>query len=585
LDHKWQNIENFLNDIPDGHYVLAYSLLDHRLTSNNPDYAPYQNNVIQILENLGAEGIGQMTQVTENGGNVLHDRPFVLFSRKGDPNYDAYYVVSDDINDVLDETINVGGKLDEGTYETPLIGPATSWDKITFDVSSLDPSPQENFDVAVLGYSRTFEETFILNSQGSNDIDISWVDPENFPYLKLIALNTDSVNFTPPQLDNWKVHMTPAGELTFDQNVFLEFYADTLRQGEDLSFEMAITNASESVFDSIVVEYAFINSSNNEIVVGMEGTGAVTGTPAPPLLSPFAVEETQNAVFTFPSENLQGGAYQLQVSINPEKEQIEKFSFNNIVRLPFFVINDNTNPLIDVTFDGTHILNGDIVSASPEIAVKIKDENALTALTDTTIADIYLVYPDGITERVNYSELTFLPADPALLPDLNEATITLKRDFEASGIYLLKVVGRDMAGNESGDYDYSVEFEVILESSVSNLLNYPNPFTTSTRFIFTLTGREFPDVFKIQVMNVSGKVVREFDKAELGNVHIGRNITDFNWDGHDKFGRELANGVYFYRVIVSDADGTEWDKYSNVTTRNLDKLFGKYAIGKMYKVR
>jgi len=142
-----------------------------------------------------------------------------------------------------------------------------------------------------------------------------------------------------------------------------------------------------------------------------------------------------------------------------------------------------------------------------------------------------------------------------------------------------------MAGNESGNYDYEVDFEVISQSMVSNLLNYPNPFTTSTQFVFTLTGKDFPDVFKIQVMNVAGKVVREFDKTELGNVHIGRNITDFKWDGHDKFGRELANGVYFYRVVVSDSDGTEWDKYSNVTTRNLDKLFGKNAIGKMYKVR
>jgi flagellar hook assembly protein FlgD len=81
-------------------------------------------------------------------------------------------------------------------------------------------------------------------------------------------------------------------------------------------------------------------------------------------------------------------------------------------------------------------------------------------------------------------------------------------------------------------------------------LNYPNPFSTSTRFVFTLTGNEIPDVFTIQIMTITGKVVREIDKDELGNIHIGRNVTDYAWDGLDEFGDPLANGVYLYRVIT-----------------------------------
>jgi len=583
LNHKWQMIENFLNDIPDGHYIMAYSLLEHRVSSNNPDYAPYQNNVVQILEELGAEGIGDLTKVVDNNGSDLHDRPFILFGRKGDPDFESTYLTAETVNDVLNLDILVAGKVKEGSYETQLIGPSKAWDRLEFDV---DQDADEAFDIELYGFNNNFEETFILNSSGSNSVDISWVNAENFPFLKLRAINRDSINFTPPRLNSWKVHMQRAGELALDQNVFLDFQSDTLRSGENISFEMAVTNASSCVFDDVRVEYTFINADNQEIIVGESVTGELTtGTEAPAPLDAFAEGETQNAVFTFPSQELPGGSYFLEVNVNPNREQAEKFNFNNIVRFPFFIINDNINPLVDVTFDGVHILNGDIVSASPEIIVKIKDENAQTALTDSTIADLYLIYPDGTNERVNYSDLEFSPSDPSQLPDLNEAHISLKRDFEESGTYQLKVVGRDMAGNESGSYDYEVDFEVILESLVSNLLNYPNPFTTSTQFIFTLTGREFPDVFKIQVMNISGRVVREFDKSELGNVHIGRNITDFRWDGYDKFGNELANGVYFYRVIVSDADGSEWDKYSNVTTRNLDKLFGKHAIGKMYKVR
>ena len=83
---------------------------------------------------------------------------------------------------------------------------------------------------------------------------------------------------------------------------------------------------------------------------------------------------------------------------------------------------------------------------------------------------------------------------------------------------------------------------------ISNLLNYPNPFTTSTAFVFTLTGSEIPGNLKIQILTVTGKIVREITKDELGPIRIGRNITEFKWDGTDQYGQRLANGVYLYRV-------------------------------------
>ena len=37
---------------------------------------------------------------------------------------------------------------------------------------------------------------------------------------------------------------------------------------------------------------------------------------------------------------------------------------------------------------------------------------------------------------------------------------------------------------------------------------------------------------------------------ELGPLRVGRNMTDFAWDGTDEFGDRLARGVYLYRVIA-----------------------------------
>ena len=102
---------------------------------------------------------------------------------------------------------------------------------------------------------------------------------------------------------------------------------------------------------------------------------------------------------------------------------------------------------------------------------------------------------------------------------------------------------------------------------ISNMLNYPNPFTTSTAFVFTLTGTEVPQNIRIQVLTITGKVVREILKDELGPIHIGNNITEFKWDGTDMYGQKLANGVYLYRVLT------------NLNGKKLDKFDGKKANG------
>ena len=112
---------------------------------------------------------------------------------------------------------------------------------------------------------------------------------------------------------------------------------------------------------------------------------------------------------------------------------------------------------------------------------------------------------------------------------------------------------------------------------VTNVLNYPNPFSTSTRFVFTLTGSEIPETFKIQVMTISGKVVREITREELGNIHIGRNITEFAWNGKDEFGDQLANGVYLYRVVTR-LNGESIEKRETGADEYFKKGWGKLVI-------
>jgi hypothetical protein len=221
----------------------------------------------------------------------------------------------------------------------------------------------------------------------------------------------------------------------------------------------------------------------------------------------------------------------------------------------------------------------------------LKDENKFLALDDTSLIELYVKYPnENIPRRISYSsgELVFYPANSSILNKDNKAQVLYKPHFSVDGTYELLVKGTDRSGNRPGHpdrqqnniyFDYKISFEVINKTTITNVLNYPNPFTTSTQFVFTLTGSEVPDYMKIQIMNIRGTVVKEIYKHELGPIHIGTNITEYKWDGRDQYGDLLANGVYFYRVVTK-MDGEKVEH----NAENFDKYFKK-GFGKMVIVR
>lgn len=242
------------------------------------------------------------------------------------------------------------------------------------------------------------------------------------------------------------------------------------------------------------------------------------------------------------------------------------------------------NPLLDVTFDGVHILNNDIVSSKPHIVIKLKDESKWSVLNDTSGIKVQVRYPDGFLRPfyfINSDTLKFTPA-PGLPSNDNTATVDFMPAFLKDGDYELVVTGKDRSGNIAGSVEYKVGFQVINKPMISNMLNYPNPFTTSTAFVFTITGSELPQHIKIQILTITGKVVREITKDELGPLHIGRNITEFKWDGTDQYGQKLANGIYLYRVITN-LNGRALDQYKAQGDKT-DQYFNK-GYGKMYLMR
>ena len=227
-------------------------------------------------------------------------------------------------------------------------------------------------------------------------------------------------------------------------------------------------------------------------------------------------------------------------------------------------------------------MNDDIVSGNPLIRVELSDNNEFLQITEEDNFTLSLRAPGGDINQI-------LPDDPAIsfFPasgDENTAIMEYNPELLEDGRYTLRVQTTDVSGNVSGDLDYEIKFRVFNEEQISNVFNYPNPFSTSTQFVFTLTGNEEPGNLLIRIMTLSGKVVKEITAAELGDLRVGLNRTEYKWDGTDEFGDRLGNGTYLYQVITKKLDGSDYERFSDPQQNNTDHLFTQ-GFGKLVILR
>jgi hypothetical protein len=78
--------------------------------------------------------------------------------------------------------------------------------------------------------------------------------------------------------------------------------------------------------------------------------------------------------------------------------------------------------------------------------------------------------------------------------------------------------------------------------------NFPNPFNPATTIKLTLPRRTRVE---LDVYNILGQNVRTLLDKEMD---VGS--YDIVWDGRDKFDRQVASGIYFYRIKAGDYSKT-----------------------------
>lgn len=558
---------DFMDSVKDGDYVVVTNLgwtpgsfVDATVLKSDEATLGAGNSIYHKFKNAGFSLVD----------SFKFNRPMIFIYKKNDPSFTPVQHIGA-TEEQITEVAEIPSYYTTGSVESPWFGPSKSWKELIWKGTNKEPAIPDTASIDIIGKTSSGIEMLLANVKQIRDTSLSFINPLSFPYIKLRINTTDSTNVTPHQLKYWMVLADYVPEGAIAPNLTFNF-KDTVDLGQPLDFAIAFKNISETAFDSLKLKLIITDRNNSPRQINL------------PKKRPLVAGDSIVVSYQIDTKDL-AGMNSLYVMVNPDNDQQEQFLFNNFLFKGFYVRPDNYKPWLDVTFDGTHILNRDIVSSKPHILVKLKDESRFMALSDTAGMKIQIRYPGTSGAIVDYKpnsdSVRFTPANLSNNGE-NAASIDLYPTLNEDGEYELTVSGTDRSGNKAGDLEYKVAFQVINKPMISNLLNYPNPFTSSTAFVFTITGAEVPQNIRIQILTITGKVVREITKSELGPLRVGRNITDFKWDGTDQYGNKLANGIYLYRVITNQ-NGKALEKYK-AKEDNTDQYFNK-GYGKMYLMR
>ena len=209
---------------------------------------------------------------------------------------------------------------------------------------------------------------------------------------------------------------------------------------------------------------------------------------------------------------------------------------------------DTTGPVISIAVGADEFRPGDVVPPDPLLIVRLSDASGVNTSTV------------GIGHRLE-AELTedgrVIGLGEVYRGDLDtyqSGRAVTQQTGLSEGRHAVRVRAWDIRNNSSSA---ETVFEVRAGSDVDlfQVTNYPNPMTDGTVFTFQRTSGTAVSV-EVRVYTVAGRLVQRLEVA-----HVADLVVRVPWDGRDREGASLANGVYLYKVIAQTLDRSRSQEY------------------------
>ena len=232
---------------------------------------------------------------------------------------------------------------------------------------------------------------------------------------------------------------------------------------------------------------------------------------------------------------------------------LEQIGYRNdlIIRGTDQDIQDNTGPLITLYWEDRPLVSGDALPEGAQVEVELKDPLGIN-LTGEVGHAVRVWVDDESDAQV---------MDALFRYDIDEYTIgRFDYQFEPalSGSHQFSVEAWDGANNRAIS-TMTLHLTLDEDLDVSDPLNFPNPFSETTTFVYTLSVAA--DV-TITIYTLNGVKVRILE-AVADQAGFQR----LPWNGRDEFGDQIANGAYLYHfraATLADQAVTRWGRLARL---------------------
>ena len=239
---------------------------------------------------------------------------------------------------------------------------------------------------------------------------------------------------------------------------------------------------------------------------------------------------------------------------NQQGTLLEQIGYRNdlIIQGTDTTILDEAGPLITPKWEDRPLFSGDALPEGAQVEVELKDPLGINLTGEVGHAIRVWVDDESDAEVM----------DPLFRYDINKYTIgrfDYRFDPALSGRHQFFMEAWDGANNKAV---LTVTLHLTLDEGldVSDLFNFPNPFSEETEFVYTLS---VPAYVTITVYTLNGVKVRILE-AFAGQAGFQR----LPWDGRDEFGDQIANGAYLYHFRAEETlDGqaiTRWGRLARL---------------------
>jgi hypothetical protein len=387
---------------------------------------------------------------------------------------------------------------------------------------------------AVLGFTATGRaDTLARISAAESQRDLGQLAQalRDSPYVAVAfagALSTGDA-LTTPVIRSWSMTAYPPADLAISPRSLGE-QAVALAKTAVIDLPVKIHNIGYQVADSARVRVDIIRADGvrQTLAYGTSGSIPVDGSRTVSVAVPTT---------GFSSYNV------LEVTVAPPAGARDLIVENNAAQI---LVNFASAPLgakVRFFVDGVRLMDGDYLPRSPEVLVQL---DALTGIAqDQATVHLYvdnvLVPPaaDGMALSTEARQVSMdgMSYRPELADGRHE--------------FVLRVY-RWNGGMGTDSIEQRLSVNVLTETRILNVYNFPNPFADRTEFTFVLTGARPPEELTIRIFTVAGRRIHEIHVLQA-YLQVGFNR--IAWDGRDADGDILANGTYLYQITAKGADG------------------------------